>query len=302
MDGVFYNTHTLKGIDPVLFDTLNETLPVPIDRESFERGEVAIINAAASDLSGYFDGVSTLEIKREADTEYMPLTVGGIVCLPATQSETAFQYSDMEILVSNSFLEQCIDQPQLLSFGLNVDSEYEEPLYHSLKDFAANHGVSMVSRYEGRQPMQDAKAIMLVLGGGISFILGFIGVFNFINVMSVGVMSRRHELAVLESIGMSKKQLRSMLRYEGLDYAAITLLFTATLGNLVGYGLFRIFQTIVDYAVYHYPIIPVLTVYAIVLVICLITPEITYRGISKQPLVERLRQVGICDTIIRLVR
>ena len=54
---------------------------------------------------------------------------------------------------------------------------------------------------------------MLVLGGGISFILGFIGAFNFINVMSVGVMSRRLELATLESIGMGKKQLRSMLRF-----------------------------------------------------------------------------------------
>lgn len=290
MDGVFYNTHTIKGIDPVFFDELNAILPTPIDRDSFERGEVAIINAGQSDLSSYFDNVSVLEIKRGTDTEYMPLTVGGVVCLPTTQSETAFQYSDMEILVSNTFLKQYIGQPQLLSFGVNVEKEYEETLYNTFKDLAANNGASMASRYEGRQSMQDAKAIMLVLGGGISFILGFIGIFNFINVMSVGVISRRHELAALESIGMSKKQLRAMLRYEGLGYAAITLLFVATVGNLVGYGLFLVFQTIIDYAIFNYPIMPVLTVYAIVLIICLITPEIAYHGISKQTLVERLRQ------------
>ena len=131
---------------------------------------------------------------------------------------------------------------------------------------------------------------MLVLGGGISFILGFIGAFNFINVMSVGVMSRKHELATLESIGMSKKQLRSMLRFEGVGYAAITLLVSATLGNVIGYGIFRMFQNIVDYAIFNYPVISVFAVYAVVLIICLVTPELAYRSISRNTLVERLRQ------------
>lgn len=289
-NGVFYNTHMLKGIDSVSLDEINATLHAPIDRERFESGEVCIINAAASDLSNFFDGVSTLEIKRETDTEFVPLAVGGVVSLPSTQAETSFQYSDMEILVSNNFLQQYIDQPQLLSFGVNVENKYEESIYHTLKDLASDNGVSMVSRCEGRQSIQDAKAIMLVLGGGISFILGFIGTFNFINVMSVGVMSRKHELAALESIGMSKSQLRAMLRYEGLGYAAVTLFFVATIGNLVGYGFFRIFQTIVDYAIFNYPVIPVLTVYAVVITICLLTPELAYQSISKKTLVERLRQ------------
>lgn len=138
--------------------------------------------------------------------------------------------------------------------------------------------------------MQDAKTIMLVLGGGISFILGFIGVFNFINVMSVGVMSRRRELATLESIGMSKKQLRTMLRFEGIGYAAVTLLVSISLGNVIGYGIFRLFQNIVTYTIFDYPILPVLAVYAVVVLICLSTPELAYHSISKNKLVERLRQ------------
>lgn len=289
-NGSFYNTHTIKGIDPVVFDELNVTLPVPIDRESFERGEVAIINATNQDLLSCFDGVSVLEIKREKDAEYKNLIVGGIVNIPETQADTIFQYSDMEILVSNTFLEQYIEQPQILSFGMDVNSAYEEQIYHTAKELSADNGVSMTSRYEGRQSMQDAKMIMLVLGGGISFILGFIGAFNFINVMSVGVMSRRHELATLESIGMSKKQMRSMLRFEGLGYAAVTLLFSITIGNLIGYGFFIVFRNGVDYAIFDYPVIPVIAVYVVVLVICLITPEISYRSISKETLVERLRQ------------
>ena len=138
--------------------------------------------------------------------------------------------------------------------------------------------------------MQDAKTIMLVLGGGISFILGFIGVFNFINVMSVGVMSRRRELATLESIGMSKRQLRSMLRFEGIGYAAVTLLVSISLGNVIGYGVFKLFQNIVTYAIFNYPVLPILAVYVVVILICFATPEFAFHSISNNSLVERLRQ------------
>lgn len=288
--GSFYNTHTIKGIDLVEFDKINATLPIPIDCESFERGESAIINATEENISQYFDSVANLEIKRETDTEYKTLAVGGVVNIPSTQADTAFQYSAMEILVSNTFLEQYIEQPQILSLGMNVDSAYEEQLYYTVKELSANSGVFMTSRYEGRQSMQDAKTIMLVLGGGISFILGFIGVFNFINVMSVGVMSRRRELATLESIGMSKRQLRSMLRFEGIGYAAVTLLVSISLGNVIGYGVFKLFQNIVTYAIFNYPVLPILAVYVVVILICFATPEFAFHSISNNSLVERLRQ------------
>lgn len=288
--GSFYNTHTIKGIDLMEFDKINATLPVPIDCESFERGESVIINATEENISQYFDSVATLEIKRETDTEFKTLAVGGVVNIPRSQADTAFQYSAMEILVSNTFLEQYIEQPQILSIGMNVDSAYEEQLYYTFKEISANSGVSMTSRYEGRQSMQDAKTIMLVLGGGISFILGFIGVFNFINVMSVGVMSRRRELATLESIGMSKRQLRSMLRFEGIGYAAVTLLVSISLGNVIGYGIFKLFQNIVTYAIFNYPVLSILAVYVVVILICFATPEFAFHSISKNTLVERLQQ------------
>lgn len=290
MNGSFNNAHTIRGIDPSVFDELNSSLPVPIDNERFERGEIAIINVLEPDILGCFNDVSTLEIKRRTDAGYKTFVVGGAVYLPEPRAENSFRYSSIEILVSGAFFQQYIEQPQILYLGMNVEDAYEAQIYNALKEFCTDSGVYMRSRYEGRQSMQDMKNIMLILGGGISFILGFIGAFNFINVMSVGVMSRRHELATLESIGMGKKQLRSMLRFEGIGYALITLLFSVTIGNLIGCGIFQAFRNLVDYAVFDYPTIPVLIVYAVVLIVCLVTPELAYRNISKNNLVERLRQ------------
>lgn len=45
------------------------------------------------------------------------------------------------------------------------------------------------------------------------------GYLDFINVMVTSILSRRQELAMMESIGMTGKQQKRMLRYEGLAYA-----------------------------------------------------------------------------------
>lgn len=289
-NGTFYNTHTIKGIDMFEFNEINSSLSKHLDAESFERGEYAIINTTNKNLMDSLKQVSKVSIRRNADDDAITIPIDHVVCLPSEQSDTVFQYSDIEIIVSNSFLKEYISDLQLFSFGMNVKSEYEEQLYNELKEFASKNEINMISRYGGRLAMQDTKIIMLVLGGGISFILGLIGILNFINVMSVGVMARKREFAILESVGMSKKQLRLMLRFEGLEYVIITLISSLIIGNIIGYGIFILFKNIAEYAIFSYPIIPILIEYVVILIICCITPEIAYHSISQETLIERLRQ------------
>lgn len=290
-DDVFFFAHTLKGIDMVRFDEINAMFGESVDRDSFERGETAIINITDETLLGCFDGVSVLEIRKEGDKEFQNFLIGNVTVLPPSKA-ASFQYSSIEILVSNSFMDRYAEEPQILELGINVDKMYEESLYDTFKALLIKEPVLMVSRYEGRRSMQDTQQILFVLGSGISMILGLIGIINFINVMSVGIMSRRHEIAALESIGMSKKQLRSMLRYEGIGYAAVTLFFWLTAGNAAGICFFHFFQKkIMKYVIFVYPVIQVLIVYGIVILICLITPEIIYHEISRNTLVERMRGI-----------
>ena len=62
-----------------------------------------------------------------------------------------------------------------------------------------------------------------VMGNAISIIIALVGVLNFINSMVTAIVSRRREFAMIQSVGMTKKQLCRMLVCEGLYYAAITL-------------------------------------------------------------------------------
>ena len=62
------------------------------------------------------------------------------------------------------------------------------------------------------------RSMFLLLGGALSFIVGLVGVLNFFNAILTGITARRRELAVLQSIGMTARQLRTMLAMEGLLY------------------------------------------------------------------------------------
>jgi putative ABC transport system permease protein len=121
-------------------------------------------------------------------------------------------------------------------------------------------------------------------------VLGLIGVLNFINEMSVGVLVRKRELAALESIGMTRKQTRLMLLCEGAGYAVISLLSVMTIGSAAVYGIFQMFKQQADYAVFTYPVVPVLVMALVICVICVLTPEFVYRSVVRDTVVERLRE------------
>ena len=76
--------------------------------------------------------------------------------------------------------------------------------------------------------------MFLLLGGALSFIVGLVGVLNFFNAILTGIIARQRELAVLQAVGMTGRQLRAMLIWEGLLYAlgaaGLALILTLTLG------------------------------------------------------------------------
>ncbi len=293
-NGAFKIEHGIRGIDLLELKLLNKTLKHPVDEKAFERGEIALINILDDSLSSeYFSGVTSLDIKFDGEERMIQMPIIGVVSYVDFRSgaykSITTQYSPMEILVSNRFIRKH-SIPQILYIDANVENGADEEVYNRLNGMLDSLTVQMISRYDGRKIMQETKTIMIVLGGGLSMILGFIGICNFINVMSVGVVSRKLELATLESIGMSKRQMKSMLRSEGLGYAVITMLISGSLGSIISYAIFRLFQKTFVYADFTYPLIPVLILDAVIILICLITPQVSYRGISKMTLVERLRE------------
>ena len=86
-----------------------------------------------------------------------------------------------------------------------------------------------------------------MIGSFLVVILAFIGIMNFFNTTATSVISRKKELALLEVVGMTKKQVSKMLVTEGFLYlggafviAVLLIVFGAKqiLVNTLGYSIF----------------------------------------------------------------
>ena len=282
----------LLGVDGETLTEYRDALGNPIDVEAFERGEIALI---ATDNPELFSNIEDLTVmpsyRGESGTsgnQKYELSLGGFV---------PFNYKGIgaslapTLVVSNKVMQEWFGEPVAIQLELNVSSGYEQNALIAVKQIIEdNPAISLTSRIEAMAELGRAKMAILILGGSISLVIALIGILNFVNIMSVSVVSRKRELATLESIGMSRKQIRKMLISEGLCYAGITLILVLSIGNLIAYGIFKLFQQQVSFAVFTYPLIPAAIIALVILAVCLITPEKMYCALNKETIVNRLRE------------
>ncbi len=168
-----------------------------------------------------------------------------------------------------------------------------------MEDFLADYTetVQPVYDYESKQIYVDEfegfRGMFLTMGGVMSFIVGLVGVLNFVNAVLTGILTRKREFAVLQSVGMTGKQLKTMLVYEGLYYTllavALSLGLSLVLGPLVG----NVFSDLLWFFSYRFTVLPVLLVLPVFLILGAVVPLLVCRAITRSTIVERLREAEV---------
>ena len=169
---------------------------------------------------------------------------------------------------------------------------------------AAEEFLSALAAQEGSPLMYESKAIhrahfreyqmtFVLLGGLLCAIIGIVGVFNFFNAMMTSILSRRREFAVLQAVGMTKRQLKAMLVWEGMLYTLgsglISGLISAAVNPLAG----RLLEQGYWFYRYHYTIAPVLLAIPVFALLGYAIPTIMYAQAARQSVVERLREAEV---------
>ena len=195
-----------------------------------------------------------------------------------------------DLYISQAALQELFPQYRVFRVAFDTDGKQDEKILQELKQITASQAnIDIISRYERRVEMRDYLVTADVLGTGLSVILLLVGVMNFVNTMVVNVSTRRYELAILESVGMTKRQIKRMLSMEGCYYWGVSFSLVATIGTAIYIMLYVIFSKVAFYAVFSYPLIPLVLVSGLVLLICVIVPIWTYKADIKLTVVERLR-------------
>ena len=281
----------LIGLDEAGFALVNEKLGNVLDKDQFMRGEIAV------SPNFFLEGDSGMKGK----TVHFYLPDGLHPDKEETVKIAAVGESDInpayfaggyipELMVSENYAQKLMGE----TFTELIEVVYDEPLSAGTEEavrevFAGEDDITYNSKLERYNEMKESENQVRVLGGSLGIILAMLAVLNYLNVMAAGIQARQDELATLESIGMTVKQTKNMLRLEGAGYALISIAGALILGIPLSFAAFQAMN--VYYISYSVPWAANLILFAVVLLVCITAPVGLYRKTQNRSVIERLRNV-----------
>ena len=163
------------------------------------------------------DGANWVE--RPVQYRDVDYTVAALVAVPSALSYR--YYGSDEFILNDQTFVQDSGTDSVMYYAFDTTDEANAAMESFLADYTEN--VNPELDYESKATyageFESMRSMFLLLGGALSFIVGLVGVLNFFNAILTGIIARQRELAVLQAVGMTGRQLRSMLIWEGLLYA-----------------------------------------------------------------------------------
>lgn len=230
-------------------------------------------------------------IEKGRDVEY---TVCALVTIPYQMSlRSRLLYGDTAILNADRMRADCGGKIFSLFYMFDTpdaaaESEAESFLAEMTKGDQSQ--IMYESKASVREEFEGFRDMFLLLGGVLCGIIGLVGVLNFFNGIMTGILSRKIEFAMLQSIGMTGKQLKKMLICEGVFYAVsailVSLALTALIGPLVGTMMENLFW----FYEHHFTLSAIWMTAPVFVLLGAILPVAVYKSVSKKTIVERLRE------------
>ena len=195
------------------------------------------------------------------------------------------------IYMSADHFKDIYKTPTLLSYSFEVQDKDREKMESYLSDLIKNDSdVTYTSAKALKSEIQSVKNTFLLVGGLIGIIFAFVGILNFVNVTITSIITRRHEFATMQSIGMTRKQLGRLVILESLNYVILTAVAGTILAGVLGTTLIK---AVVEHGPlwfmsFHMTLLPALSLFAVFAVLALIVPVIALSIFNKGSVVERL--------------
>lgn len=146
----------------------------------------------------------------------------------------------------------------------------------------------LIAKSERLEQEKERLHIIRLLMYSISVMLLILGLFNYLNVTIASITERRKELAVMESIGMTRRQLRKMLVLEGSYYTAMISFMLLTAGSGILWGVYKLIKGRMPYMKFSYPYTETIVIIMVLILICVSLPLFVYRKLVTESVVERL--------------
>lgn len=220
-------------------------------------------------------------------------TVLAVVTIPeALRSSMTIDLGVEYVLPTEEFFRISGDETRLpMKTMYNVDEAHIRAADQWLARYTANvePDLDYCSKVTLRQSFDGLTTMYRLIGGVLCALLALIGILNFINSMMTSILSRRRETAMLQSVGMTGRQVEKMFVWEGLGYSVLGLVCSFLLSALASATVVRSMGAELSYFTWHFTLIPVLLCTFPLTAVTALLPVICCRKMAKEPVVERLR-------------
>lgn len=289
---------TLYGLDGIPLDTITQQqylMEGNFDAAAFASGDYILAVGPSVEPGESYPVLPTSPVGSVVELNGRSYTVMAIVYplnpvtqLAPQQGENG-KFALSFILPTAVFREQWPDHT-LRQLFLNTDDSHIESMQAFLDEYMAstNPGLPVTSRQTMAEQYQTQTRSSAVMGNAVSVVIALVGVLNFINSMVTAIVSRRREFAVMQSVGMTKKQLCRMLVNEGLYYAGLTLLFSYLIS---AFAVGVVVRAMVEdgFTTFRFTLLPLVACTPVLIFFAVLIPYLCFRNLEKHSIVERLR-------------
>lgn len=111
----------------------------------------------------------------------------------------------------------------IMSVSLTVDESLQDSFENQLGQLLLNQdSITYESRGTLKAQFEEARVLVLVVGGVLIFVSGIVGLLNYFNVALTSLLNRIYELTILSAIGLSASQRRGLFLMEGAIFVSLT--------------------------------------------------------------------------------
>lgn len=104
---------------------------------------------------------------------------------------------------------------------------------------------------------------------------------SYLNTMISDIVARKNIFTLMQNVGMTRKQIKRMIMYEGLYYGVIVIFLSLTIGMLFLWLLSQFIKHKIPYFMFVYPWKSVSSIVILLLILCISIPNIVFKRKNK---------------------
>lgn len=208
----------------------------------------------------------------------------------ALSNERPFGYDNGYLIVSDDYMNR-IDTKNTDSTLLNINCDDPDKAQDILvNEFNIGQNYIFNAAQERRNDEKLILTMKIFLYGFIA-IVSLIGITNIFNTVTTGMELRGKEFAMLQSIGMTKKEFDKMIRLESVFYGSKALIIGVVSGTILSYVIY--ISAGESQLKYTLPLLAIVMSVIVVIILLLGIMKYSIAQIRKQNIIETIRNENI---------